>query len=273
LEEALMVRRPAVAGYFYPKKADELRAMVKGMVDPQAQKKKALAVVSPHAGFVYSGGVAGAVYSSVEIPGVVIILGPSHQGIRTVFGIMSEGAWQTPLGEVPVDARLARAILERSPLVQEDAGGQAAEHSLEVQLPFLQYLKKEFSIVPLCISPAAGYDDLENLADALADSIRQSGQEVLLVSSTDMSHYVSQETARKLDFMAIEKILALDARGLYDVVQEENISMCGFQPTTAVILAAKKLGARTAELVRYQTSGDASGDYERVVGYAGLRIL
>jgi len=268
-----MVRRPAVAGYFYPQKAEELRAMLKGMVDPKAKKEKALAVVSPHAGLVYSGPVAGAVFSSVEIPGCVMILGPSHRGIRAVFGIMSEGTWQTPLGEVPVDAELARAIRERSPLVQEDAGGHASEHSLEVQLPFLQYLKKDFYIVPVCISPAADYADLENLADALADSIRQSGQEVLLVSSTDMSHYVSQETARKFDFMAIEKILALDARGLYDVVRDEDISMCGFQPTTAVILAAKKLGARKAELVRYQTSGDASGDYDRVVGYAGLRIL
>jgi MEMO1 family protein len=268
-----MVRRPAVAGYFYPKKTEELRALVKGMVDPQAGREKALAVVSPHAGLVYSGGVAGAVFSSVEIPGLVIILGPSHRGIRGVFGIMSQGAWQTPLGEVPVAAEVARSIRERSPLVQEDAGGHAAEHSLEVQLPFLQYLKKDFSIVPVCISAAADYADLESLAGALADSIRQSQREALLVASTDMSHYVSQETARRLDFLAIDRILALDARGLYDVVQQENISMCGFQPTTAVILAAKKLGARTAELVRYQTSGDVAGDYDRVVGYAGLRIL
>ncbi len=268
-----MVRRPAVAGQFYPRKADELRAMVEGMVDPRAKKKKALAVISPHAGFIFSGGVAGAVYSSVEIPGVVIILGPSHRGIRAVFGIMAEGGWQTPLGEVPVDAGLAGAILERSPLVEEDAVGHASEHSLEVQLPFLQCLRKDFSIVPICVSPAADYADLESLAGTLADAIGQSKGGALLVSSTDMSHYVSQETARKLDFLAIDRMLALDARGLYDVVLEKNISMCGFQPTTAVILAAKKLGARAAELVRYQTSGDALGDYQSVVGYAGLRIL
>jgi MEMO1 family protein len=273
LKEASMVRRAAVAGSFYPGKSEELSAMVKGLVDPRAQKNKALAVVSPHAGFVFSGRVAGAVFSSVEIPGCVILLGPSHRGIRSVFGIMSEGAWQTPLGEVPVEAGLAKAILERFPLVQEDVGGLAAEHSLEVQLPFLQYLKRDFSIVPVCVSPAADYADLDGLAGAMADAIKQSGNEVLLVSSTDMSHYVSQETAKKLDFLAIERMLALDARGLYDVVQEKNISMCGFQPTTAVILAAKKLGARAAELVRYQTSGDAFGDYQQVVGYAGLRIL
>ncbi len=268
-----MVRRPAVAGYFYPKTADELRAMVRGLIEPEAKKMKALAVVSPHAGFVYSGRVAGAVFSSVNIPDCVVILGPSHQGIRSVFGIMSSGTWRTPLGEVPVDAELAGAIRERSPLVQEDADGHAAEHSLEVQLPFLQCLKKEFSIVPVCISPAADYDDLESLAAALADAIGQSEREVLLVSSTDMSHYVSQETARTLDQLAIDRMLALDARGLFDVVREKNISMCGFQPTTAVLLAARMLGARKAELVLYQTSGDASGDYDRVVGYAGLRIL
>jgi AmmeMemoRadiSam system protein B len=268
-----MVRRPAVAGYFYPKKSEELRAMIKGMVDPEARKAKALAVVSPHAGYIYSGAVAGAVFSSVELPECIVILGPSHRGIRAVFGIMSQGVWQTPLGDVPVDADLAKSVRERSSLIQDDEGGHASEHSLEVQLPFIQYLKPDFSIVPICVSPAADFNDLRALAEALADSIKRSGRPALLVSSTDMSHYVSQETAKRLDFLAIDKMLALDARGLYDVVQEKDISMCGFQPTTAVILAAKELGARKAELVRYQTSGDASGDYDSVVGYAGLRIL
>jgi AmmeMemoRadiSam system protein B len=268
-----MLRRPAVAGYFYPKKPGELRAMIKGMVDPRARKAKALAVVSPHAGYIYSGPVAGAVFSSVELPETIVILGPSHRGIRAVFGIMSGGVWQTPLGDVPVDAELAKSILERSSLIEEDEGGHASEHSLEVQLPFIQYLKPDISIVPICVSSAADFSGLEALAGALAEAIRRSGRPGLLVASTDMSHYVSQETAKRLDFLAIDKMLALDARGLYDVVQEKDISMCGFQPTTAVILAAKKLGAGKAELVRYQTSGDASGDYASVVGYAGLRIL
>lgn len=268
-----MLRKPAVAGYFYPREADDLRAMVRGFVDPGAKKEKAAAVVVPHAGFVYSGEVAGAVYSSVEIPDKVVILGPSHRGIRSLFGIMSGGAWQTPLGRVPVDADLAGEIRGRSPLVREDEAGQAAEHSLEVQLPFLQVLKGEFSLVPVCVSAAAGYGDLENLAEALAGAIAASGRETLLVASTDMSHYLSRETAQRLDFLAIDRMLGLDARGLFDVVQKKNISMCGYQPTTAVILAAKKLGARRAELVLYRTSGDASGDYDQVVGYAGLRLL
>jgi hypothetical protein len=267
-----MVRRPAVAGYFYPKKAEELRAMLKGMVDPQAKKEKALAVVSPHAGFVYSGYVAGAVFSSVELPERLIILGPSHRGLRSLFAIMSGGAWQTPLGEVDLDPDLAEGIRKRSPSVREEESAHAEEHSLEVQLPFIQYLRKDFSIVPICVSPLADYTALEELAKAISGAVQDAGQEVLIVASTDMSHYVSQATAKRKDFLAIEKILSLDARGLYDVVQSEDISMCGFQPTTAALLAARDLGARKADLIRYMTSGDTSGDYGQVVGYAGLRI-
>jgi len=267
-----MNRSPAVAGQFYPGRADELRSMVQQMVDPEAKKEKALAVVSPHAGFIYSGHVAGAVFSSVVLPERIVLLGPSHRDIQPLFAVSAGGAWRTPLGEVPVDSALARAILHRSPLLEEDEGAHAREHSLEVQIPFIQCLRPEFSIVPVCISYRAGYGELEELGLALAAGIKESREDVLIVASTDMSHYVSEKTAKRKDFMAIEKILALDARGLYDVVRKEDISMCGFQPATAAIIAAKELGAGKAELVRYQTSGDVSGDYDQVVGYAGLRI-
>jgi AmmeMemoRadiSam system protein B len=243
------------------------------MVDPKAKKEKARAVVSPHAGFSYSGYVAGAVFSSVVLPEHFLILGPSHRGQRSVFGIMTEGSWETPLGEVPIDAALAEALLRSSPLIKEEEAAHGEEHSLEVQLPFLQYLRSGFSFVPLSVSPAADFGALEELGNALAAAIRRAKKDVLVVASTDMSHYVSQETARKKDFLAIERIQALDARGLYDVVQAQAISMCGFQPTTAAILAAKELGARRADLVRYMTSGETSGDYLQVVGYAGLRLV
>jgi AmmeMemoRadiSam system protein B len=268
-----MVRKPAVAGYFYPRKAAALRALLGEMVDPKAKKEKARAVVSPHAGFSYSGYVAGAVFSSVVLPEHFLILGPSHRGQRSVFGIMTEGSWETPLGEVPIDAALAEALLRSSPLIKEEEAAHGEEHSLEVQLPFLQYLRSGFSFVPLSVSPAADFGALEELGNALAAAIRRAKKDVLVVASTDMSHYVSQETARKKDFLAIERIQALDARGLYDVVQAQAISMCGFQPTTAAILAAKELGARRADLVRYMTSGETSGDYLQVVGYAGLRLV
>lgn len=267
-----MIRKSAVAGTFYPGRAEELTVMLKQMVDPKKRKEKALAVVSPHAGFIYSGYVAGAVFSSVLLPEQFVILGPSHRGMRSLFAIMKKGAWQTPLGDIPLDSTLAQAILKRSSLIEEDDSAHAQEHSLEVQLPFIQYLKQDFSIVPICISPMADYQELEELAQAIAGGIRESGRDVLVVASTDMSHYVSQETAKRKDFLAIEKVLALDAKGLFDVVQQEDISMCGFQPTTAAIRAAKELGAKKAELIRYQTSGDTSGNYNEVVGYAGLRI-
>ena len=268
-----MLRRPAVAGYFYPKKPEELRSMIRGMVDPRADKQKALAVVSPHAGLIYSGPVAGAVYSSVVLPDRFILLGPSHRGQRSVFAIMDRGSWRTPLGEVPLDAGLAESLLRFSSLVRVEESAHEEEHSLEVQLPFLQFLKSEFSIVPLCVSPAADYGALEELGKALAAAVRGSDRDILIVASTDMSHYVSQETAKKKDALAIERIVALDARGLYEVVHEKDISMCGFQPTTAAVLAAKELGAVRADLVRYMTSGEASGDFDQVVGYAGLRIV
>jgi AmmeMemoRadiSam system protein B len=267
-----MIRRPAVAGYFYPKKPDELKKLIGQMVDPEAERQKALAVVSPHAGFVYSGPVAGAVYSSVVLPEHFVILGPSHREIRPLFAITTKGTWQTPLGEVSLDPVLSEAVRRRSALIEEEDGAHAQEHSLEVQLPFIQYLRKSFSIVPICISYQADYGSLEELGRAVAGGIKEIGRPALIVASTDMSHYVSQETAKRKDFLAIDKILALDARGLYDIVQRENISMCGFQPTAAAIIAARELGAGKAELIRYQTSGDASGDYDQVVGYAGLRL-
>jgi len=268
-----MVRKPAVAGYFYPERAAQLRAMIDGMVDLRASKEKAIAVVSPHAGYVYSGPVAGAVFSSVLLPDLVVLLGPSHRGTRSVFAIAARGVWQTPLGDVPVHAEMAEQILRCSSLVEEEEGAHALEHSLEVQLPFIQYFKKDFAIVPVCVSYQANFEDLEELAGAIASSLKESGQEYLIVASTDMSHYVRHEVARQKDFLAIEKILALDARGLYAIVREEDISMCGYQPTAGAILAARALGASKAELVRYQTSGEATKDYDEVVGYAGLRIL
>ena len=268
-----MKRKAAVAGYFYPDHPNELRRLVGKMVDPKARREKALAVVSPHAGFVYSGAVAGAVFSSVELPGAFVILAPSHRPIRPLFALMKEGEWETPLGTVEVDSDLAGSILNSSKLVKIDHAAHAEEHSLEVQLPFIQYFKPEFSIVPLNISSAAAYKDLEDLGRAVAAGIRAQTRDVLIVASTDMSHYVSAEEAKEKDFLAIRKILDLDPRGLFDVVKSEDISMCGFQPVTAALIAAKELGAKKAELVKYATSGDRTGDDREVVGYAGLRIL
>ncbi len=268
-----MKRKPAVAGSFYPGQAAALRRMIASMVEPSKPLAKAKAVVSPHAGYMYSGPVAGAVYSSVHIPRECVVLCPTHRGIRPMFAIMSEGAWETPLGDASVSSGLATAIKGHSALIEEDAAAHSQEHSLEVQLPFLQYLRPDLSFVPICVSHRARVQDLGELGRAIAEGIRETGGEALVVASTDMSHYISQDDAHKKDFLAIGRVLDLDAEGLFDVVQKQDITMCGFQPTVAAIVAAKELGASRAELVRYQTSGDATGDFSAVVGYAGIRII
>ncbi len=261
-----------MAGYFYPDNSATLRDMIEKMVDPQADKEKAISVISPHAAFIYSGKVAGSVYSSIILPENFIILGPNHQHVSTNMSIMKQGIWETPLGEVSINGTLADLIMKNSDLLKENAENHAQEHSLEVQVPFIQYFKGKITFVPISIGSLAAYEDLEELGKAIAGAIREFGQDVLIVASTDMSHYVSQEVAEKKDFLAINKILDLDAAGLYDVVKKENISMCGFQPTTATIIASKELKAKKADLIKYQTSGEVSGDYLKVVGYAGIRI-
>ena len=162
--------------------------------------------------------------------------------------------------------------MNRTNLVSEDESAHLNEHSLEVQLPFIQFLKKDFTFIPISIAYYASFDELVSLGKAIGEVIKEQGEEVLIVASTDMSHYVSKELAKEKDFLAIERILKLDAKGLYDIVTSKDISMCGFQPTTAAIIASKELGATKAELIKYQTSGDISGDHLEVVGYAGIRV-
>jgi len=246
--------------------------MIEEMSNPQAKREKAICVVSPHAGFIYSGPVAGALFSSVQLPDTFVILGPSHRDMSSRIALMKEGDWETPLGDVSIESRLAELIINCSSLITVDDIAHLEEHSLEVQLPFIQYFKKNISIVPVCLSYNLSYKELEELANAVSRGIQEFKKEVLIVASTDMSHYVSQEVAKEKDFLAIEKVLKLDPKGLYDIVQKEDISMCGFQPTTSALIASKELGAQETKLIKYQTSGDASGDYSQVVGYAGIRI-
>ncbi len=268
-----MKRRPSVAGYFYPGSESELRKALTRMTVSDRPRLDAVAVVIPHAGYEYSGAVAGAVISSVVVPEVALVLGPAHREIDSLFAIQSNGSWLTPLGEVSIDTDLAERILEGCPLVDDDASAHHGEHSIEVELPFLQFFRGELRFVPISVSSEAGYDELVALGKGLAQAVKGHSREVLAVSSTDMSHYVSQKTAEVKDRMAIRRILDLDPRGLYDTVEREMISMCGFKPTTAALVMVKELGAARAELVDYRTSGDQTGDYIQVVGYAGIRIV
>jgi AmmeMemoRadiSam system protein B len=265
-------RYPVVAGSFYPGRPLELRRVLKGLVEPGRGQAGVKALISPHAGYIYSGAVAGAVFSSARLPERFVLLGPSHRDIGSRFAVYPSGSWITPLGEIFVDCETADLILSESDLTVGDPGLHSREHSLEVQIPFIQYLRPEARITPILCPYFADFDQLQEIGRAIAGAVKSSEHEILIVASTDMSHYLPQATARRKDFMAIDAVLALDARKLFDVVRSEDIGMCGFQAVTATLSAAEGLGATGAELIRYQTSGDVSGDDSSVVGYAGIRI-
>ncbi|MBI4187279.1 MAG: AmmeMemoRadiSam system protein B [Chloroflexi bacterium] len=266
-----MLRSPAVAGQFYPASPAELRAMLDRMIDKKAEKQDAVGLLSPHAGYIYSGPVAGAVMSRVELKDTFIILGPNHTGRGKPFSIMTQGAWRTPLGDVKIDSELGKRILAASSCLQEDSLAHQYEHSIEVQIPFLQHLKSDVMIVPIVLADATG-EACKQIGRELAAAIKQSGREVAIIASSDMTHYESQEAAREKDTRAIEAILELDGDGLLERIARLNISMCGYAPAVCLISAARELGATRAELVKYQTSGDTTGDYSSVVGYAGVIV-
>ncbi|MBI1910113.1 MAG: AmmeMemoRadiSam system protein B [Deltaproteobacteria bacterium] len=266
-----MLRQPAVAGSFYPAERQKLEIELKRCLAPSPQKKQAIGIVSPHAGYHYSGTVAGQVYSQIELPQKMIILSPNHTGYGLPASIWPEGEWETPLGKAPVDVSLSLQWMKNCPLLQKDTAAHIAEHSLEVQIPFLQSLKRQFTFVPVTLSHLR-YSDCHEIGRALAQTIQGTGKPVLIIASSDMNHYENQEITHKKDLEAIEKILALDPQGLYETVHKKSISMCGIIPTTVMLVAAKELGARKAELVQHATSGDVTHDYKSVVGYAGLII-
>ena len=267
-----MIRRPAVAGRFYPSNKEKLVSDLAGYLAVEGKPRKAIGCVVPHAGYMYSGQVAGAVYARIELPERFIILCPNHTGMGTPLSIMSEGEWQTPLGNVKIESALARAIAHACPLVSEDETAHVSEHSLEVQLPFLQQLKGEFSFVPIAVGTGS-YAPLERLGQAIAQSIEGSPEPVQIIASSDMNHYESDSITRQKDRRAIDRVLALDPKGLFDVIKKEHVTMCGYGPTIAMLTAAIHLGASKAELVKYATSGDISGDRAEVVGYAGMIVF
>jgi AmmeMemoRadiSam system protein B len=265
------VRKPAVAGTFYPADAGVLLRDIQSYMQPEAAKAHCIGCVVPHAGYMYSGHVAGAVYSHVQLPSRLLLLGPNHTGLGHPLAIFSSGTWLTPLGEAQIDEHLARELMLRFPLLQEDTNAHRKEHCLEVQIPFLQALLPEVTFVPVVIGTAQ-VDLLIRLGESLAEVLQAEGTSALILSSSDMNHYEPDSITRMKDAKAIEKILALDAPGLHEVVARESISMCGFAPTVVMIAAARRLGATRAALVKYATSADVSGDREYCVGYAGIVV-
>jgi MEMO1 family protein len=266
------IRTPAVAGRFYPAHHEDLlREIREYTASANAPRIAAIGCVVPHAGYIYSGHVAGAVYARLEIPETCILLCPNHTGRGAPLAAMTATTWQTPLGEVAPSQELAQHLLRRFPFLQEDSSAHRAEHAIEVQLPFLQAAQDNLHIVPIAVG-TRDFDILSGLGEALAEVIAASNHRILIVASSDMNHYESDAVTRVKDRRAIDRVLALDPRGLWETVLSEGISMCGFGPAVIMLTAANRLGATSATLVRYATSGDVSGDFDRVVGYAGIVV-
>lgn len=270
-----MIRYPAVASLFYTASADALDAEVDGYLDRSAPPAPMIAAISPHAGLMYSGPVAGSVYGRIALPDTVILLGPNHTGLGPAVSVYPEGAWHMPGGAVSIDRDLAKTILADCPYAEADTSAHQHEHCLEVQLPFLQNKRRDVRIVPIVLGardPSLCRAIGESLAAIVARRAGSVSGPPLLIASTDMNHYETDAITREKDHHAIAAIERLDPDGLDAAVTKHNISMCGIAPTLAVLHAARALGATGATLVAYATSGDRSGDRTRVVGYAGFVI-
>ncbi len=267
-----MLRLPAVSGRFYPSDPAELNALVRECaktVDEPAAPVRVKACLVPHAGYLYSGRVAGAVFRRIAIPKKIVILGVRHFPHGAIAAILSNGRWRTPLGDAPIDEPLAQALKAACPLLREDHVAHSSEHSLEVQIPFLQVLQPALAFVPIALGTVR-FEDLVSVGEGIGRVLADSSEEILLVTTSDLNHYENDAVTRVKDRKAIDRIQALDARGLYDTCRHEAISMCGLGPTVALLTALRSLGPTRPQLVRYATSGDISGDLTTVVGYAGM---
>jgi AmmeMemoRadiSam system protein B len=267
-----MLRNAQVAHQFYPGDPDVLERTVEKFLSAGAKTKvDALAVIAPHAGYIYSGQVAGNVFAEVNVHSNVVLIGPNHTGLGERASVMTSGKWQIPTGTVDINEGLARSLLDSCGLFLDDYTAHMGEHSLEVELPFIHYLNRNARIVPITVMPAS-FNQCSEMGKAIADVILACDEKVLMVVSSDMNHYESDDVTRKKDNLAIDRALELDADGLLQVTSKNDITMCGVVPSAIAIVAARQLGAKGARLVSYATSGDASGDYGHVVGYAGIVI-
>lgn len=265
------MREPIVAGKFYSGNADELKKGIVSNFIEDAEKFEVKGVVSPHAGYVYSGAVAGATLSHIIPADTYIIIGPNHTGYGAEVSISNEDSWRTPLGEVEVDDELRKKLLESSDKFEEDEDAHKFEHSIEVQLPFLQMLRKDFSFVPITIR-SVDKNIYQELAESISKVISQLDKSVVIVASSDMTHYEPETVAKDKDYKVIQKILSLNAESIFNTVKSERVSMCGYMPVTIMVASCKKMGAKETKLIKYQTSGDITGDKSSVVGYAGIVV-
>lgn len=269
----LEIRRAAVAGQFYSASAQRLKQEIKGLIEENACPEEVKAALLPHAGFMYSGKVAARTVSHIKIKENLILIGPNHTGFGTPFSIMTEGLWQSPLAEVQINSKLANSILDKSKYLERDSLAHLHEHCLEVELPLFQYYKSDFQIIPIVVTTEKILTYKE-IACAIANAVEEQNikDSVVIIASSDLTHYEPQAQAQKKDKYAIEAILELNETKLIEMVEKFNISMCGWAAVVIMLLAAKLLGASKAQLLNYATSGDVSGEYGSVVGYAGIVI-
>jgi hypothetical protein len=268
-----MDRLPIVAGRFYDEQPELLSAAVDGYLAraESRQADRTLLAMVPHAGYVFSGAVCGKTLGTANLAPTVLLLGPNHTGRGERFALWPDGTWIMPGGSLPIDVGLAQALLDADPSIKADTSAHTGEHSIEVILPFLHRLNPATTIVPICISSPT-LETLEQVGEAMGRALDAFDAPVSIVVSSDMSHYISNEDARKMDGMALEPMMTLEPAVLYDTVRSRHISMCGVLPMTTGLFAAKTMGATHAELVAYATSGEVSGDFEQVVGYAGVLV-
>jgi len=266
-----MIRYPTVAGMFYPKEIDILRSEVEDLVREDKARMSVIGLISPHAGYIYSGGCAGRGFGRIKIPERIIILGVNHNGRGHPMAIDGNDKWNTPLGNITIDEELRENLIGNTGVFEVDSLPSADEHSVEVQIPFIQILNPSAKILPITI----GVSDRETMkrgGKEIVKMIRETKDDVLIVASTDMSHYISADKAKELDSLAIEKIKDLDPDGLFDTVYSKEISMCGVFPTYVMMNAARELGGTKGCVVEYTNSGYTSGDFDHVVGYLSAYI-
>ncbi len=264
-------RPPAVAGMFYPGTAAGLERQLASLIVPDPEPHPCAGCVAPHAGYVYSGPVAGRLYGHVDLPRRVVVLGPNHTGQGAPVSVAPEAAWATPMGEVPVDAELRERLLAALPGATAEPWAHRREHSIEVQLPFLLARRPDLAVVPICLAHL-GLEECLALGEALGRELAALDEPAAVVASSDMTHYEPDPVARQRDRLAIEAALTGDPGELYDTVHRHRISMCGVIPATVMLAAARRLGGTAPHLVDYMTSGDTSGDRSAVVGYAGICV-
>ncbi len=267
-----------MAGVFYEDEPEALEARVRSLlgesgVEPAdtAPGGDVVAIVVPHAGYAYSGGIAGRTYARVSVPERVVILAPNHTGLGAPAAVGLDSPWETPLGLVPVDQDLARTLMRACPDLAADDLAHVEEHAVEVHLPFLRVRNPAARIVPICLRTMA-YSACQNLGESLATALGEVGDPVLIVASSDLNHHEPQAVAARKDRMVLDRLQDLDAKGLYQAVVTHHISMCGFVPAVVAVVAARRLGACRGEVVGYATSADVNGDESSVVGYAGVLL-